>query len=265
MAEPTVRIVCVLAMPRTGTRQLARLFRRVEGFESFGEIFNPAKSYTLRASHLRALGDRLGAELVPDRADEHTIAAVRANPGAVLDVLAERAAPNIVATKLFPGHLERPLVGEHVVHRGDVVPIILRRRVIDCYASRLKAKAVNAWWGHDTTDVEVHADIENFARWIIGPQRWYRWCRDAIEQAGRPVHLMTFETDIEPGSQHTRTFIEQALRAHGLELDAPPHKIHRERRQDTNEHPADRIANWPDFERELERRDLLDLANGYFI
>jgi hypothetical protein len=260
-----VTILCLIGVPRTGSTQVMRALSSFHDVTAYGEIFHPNKCYGLRGPFLDELRGRTEESFPADPGAPATIDFVRHHPRQVLDALAEAAGSGCAALKIFPNHLEPELMDTEVLGRDDVEPVFLRRRVIDSYVSGLKSKQANAWQYHDTTDITAVADIDGFVSWSRNQQRWYTRCVEAVAAAGKPMRLMTYEREIEPGIHATFAYLSTLLEQIGVSAAGDPQAVDSMPRQDRSSDLSEKVENWEDFERDLRSRDLSPLAMGYFI
>lgn len=260
----TSPLVIVAAAPRTGSNMICNVLSGFERHKAHSEIFARDYPYTLEQPELLALEEMTGCILPRDKLGNieprtpTTTQLVYDEPGAVLDAIALTRQPQhtSVSFKLFGYHLPRA-VTRFIFERMDPAVIVVKRRLIDSYASKLKAQQLQRWVWADTTYVKVTADIRDFKYWYQRHKSWYE-------------HVEAYDADTlyyEEGFGSVDS-LEHALRAmipHDLgEWDASICRLRPLTKQDRNTEPGDKIANWDEFAAELEAEGLYDDAMGYF-
>lgn len=238
----------------------------LSGFErhkAHSEIFARDYPYTLEQPELLALEEMTGCILPRDKLGNieprtpTTTQLVYDEPGAVLDAIALTRQPQhtSVSFKLFGYHLPRA-VTRFIFGRMDPTVIVVKRRLIDSYASKLKAQQIQRWVWADTTYVKVTADIRDFKYWYQRHKGWYEHVFEAAKNSADLAY------------EHNMGSLEERLRyiiPHDLgDWDASRCRLRPLTKQDRNTEPGDKIANWDEFAAELEAEGLYDDAMGYF-
>lgn len=265
MIQP--RAVCLISVARTGTNHLISLLQgSCPDLIPAAEIFHKKTVFVGDDGVRQALAARLGVADDAATAPEF-VEAVRADPSRTIDVLdslRQQAGVTCFVFKVFPDHLDWPVVRRAILARHDVVPIFIVRRVIDQYISFQKAMASGVWRDTDTTNVKVDLSADHFQKWLNNRRRWYDEHRRFLDLIGQPYETLRYEDDIDakPGVAVAR--FRQAAKSLGIplaDLDAPV--AGGMERQDRAASPDDKVSNWPAFESELRSRGLLDNAMGH--
>lgn len=254
-----VGIICCIGIARTGSSQLVRIMESFDGVVSMGELFHPQ-----RPSQLSRLAAHTGLP-VQDLGPDDAVEFVRSDPVRVLDALERHAVPGQWNSfKLFDTHLPTDRALTQVIRRPDVAPIFLRRRVIDTYASKIKARTLARWHTEDTTDLAIDGDIDEFVGWADRCQQWYVRCGEEVRARGCGQHVITYEDDIDVGDASSARRVAAVLRSAGVEVDggSGPDSM---TKQDRSTELDEKFRDWPRFAAQLRERDRLDLALGYFI
>jgi len=257
------KILVTVSTPRSGTTHLFNVIREFPNLRVYAEIFNPVKAFGLDGELNEALTERRGKPLPSDRDDPETIDYVRSHPHQVLSAMEDLAGDRTVVVKLFPGHLDIDFVCEELLPRDDVAVIVVHRRVLDCYASVLKARQLQAWQRTDTTNMLVNGQIDHFASWARQNQEWFGRCGAALEGTDRS-RTINYEEHLDVERDRVTHHVANVLGELGLRPGEPDARRGLSK-QDLTPSAADKFDNWPEFRAELERRDLLDVAMGHFV
>lgn len=257
-----IPLVLVCAAPRTGTNHLCDILGGFERLKVRTEVFARDVAFSMSQEDFAALEAETGCRLPRTEAGGYHQAAptttqlVYDEPFATISALWKTKRPehNALSIKLFGYHLPRGVTNE--LFKLGAVPVIVKRRAIDSYASKLKAQALQQWILRDTTYVPVTADIADFRYWYGRHRAWYDYLREMAPDA--PV--LTYEDHIVPGVEalveHCRAVVPFDLgdwtERQGLRV------------QDRSASVADKIRNWDEFSAALEAEGMLDDAMGYF-
>lgn len=153
-------------------------------------------------------------------------------------------------------------VGRAIIDRRDTIVIFHRRRPIDVYISRAKAQRVQSSMRVDTTDLKIAIDARDFIKWWNEANAWYQRLEAECWLRNKQVHHLTYEDDIECGrAEMVRRFCA-IFAQHGLTGFMIPHeeRLRGLPRQDRSKDPADRVANWPEFQTRLAAMGCLEKA-----
>lgn len=240
-----VRIVCVLAMPRTGSTHLMRLLKGCPEFDVKSELFK--QGYKLRRADKRAIMAASG--LAPD--DELTEWR-RLNPAKVLDILFESGGGRPVFLKLFPGHLSERQIEAEMFPRSDIRYISLRRRPIECFISHCKARHYGVHGKVDTTSLKPSLNAKRFVFWARKARAWQDWIEAELAAKRLPFLDVIYETQLENvASQVALAGILDRLAGLGLPRVPLPKEIASGERQDREPDYRARVANWAEFESQI--------------
>jgi len=190
------------------------------------------------------------------------VAVIRSRPDLALACLRRFLAPEkrLLVFKVFFRHLSVQQVTESIVSQPDIHILFVRRRPIDTFISARKAQQVRTWQGIDTTDIKVAIDVDNFLRWWTARAAWYRDLERACWVRGKAFDHLSYETDIDlPPVEATRSFGARLARAGVTGLTLPDAVVGTSR-QDRTRDVAQKVENWPEFERELRARGKLNAA-----
>ncbi|MEZ5831881.1 MAG: sulfotransferase [Dongiaceae bacterium] len=257
-------LVCMLGVGRVGSNHLTRSLGSVPEIDSRAEIFNKARSYALTRPELKELSRRLGKRFKPSNRNPKALRAIKRRPGLVLDCIAALRQPQkrIVSFKVIFSQLTAGLIARQIIGRPDTIIVFLRRRPVEVYISQMKAWRLQEWHSVDTTDLKIQVDADEFLKWRRARDIWYRRLEAACWYRNKPFQHLTYEDDIDRRQSEAIYRFCALLEPYGLTGFTMPDdaKIKGLFRQDRNEDIADRVANWPDFQRRLETMGCLDKA-----
>jgi hypothetical protein len=236
--------------------------------DSRAEIFNPRRSYHMLEHELTELSRRMGESFEPYNQDPVALKAMRRRPELVLDCLASLMAPEkrILSFKVLTTHLTQSRIEQKIIERPDTIIVFLRRRPVDAFISRQKAKHLQMWRDTDTTGVKVEIDAAEFLKWWRMRAAWYMRLEAACWYRGKRFHHLTYEGDIAGSPAEAARRFRAILEQYGIADLAFPDdaRITGLERQDRNVEIADKVSNWPEFERRLEAMDCLEMAFAPF-
>jgi hypothetical protein len=248
-SETPIRMVCIFAVPRTGSSHLTRLLRNCEAFNVKSELFHSGQ-VGLRAAEREALRAAAGDAAIDERSLSQWR---RRNSGRTLEILSREGGGRPLFFKLFPGHQTKNQVKEQIFSRADVGYLILRRRPIECFISSLKAQYFGSHGKVDTTKLKPTLAAAEFADWARKTKDWYDWAVEELQQSGQPHLELTFEKELEGlSSEAALKNLLEGLSEMGLPDVALPKKIAAGERQDKEGDYRKRVANWAEFEAEVK-------------
>lgn len=245
----STRFVCILGMSRTGSSHLIRLLRNCGELNVKGELF-----------HIRSVGPLTGADKAKlAQASGGKTASPKAmcewrrrNPRQTMDVLYESGHRRPLVFKLFWDHLAKEVVADEILSRPDIGYMLLRRRPIDCYISKMKAAIVGAHEEINTTTIRPVLEPKPFIFWVRQVKDWYEWLDEEIRRRALPCFPLSFEQHIENRTaQETLFELQRRLEALGCPPISMPQTCEGRARQDREADYRRRVANWQDFEADL--------------
>lgn len=261
----TSPLVIVAAMPRSGSNHLCNVLSGYENHKAHSEVFARDYVYTMTDGELDLVEDITGCILPRDKFGQidpkasTTRQLVYDEPFATLDALARTRQPHqtSVSLKLFGYHLPRN-VTKVIFEELDPTVIVLTRRLIDAYISKLKAQQLQRWVWADTTYLKPQADIRDFQYWYLRNKSWY----DHVYQYAMGDFGLRYEDLGDPANLDEQV---RAAVSHDLgEWSAERCRLRPLTKQDRNTEPGDKIANWDAFAEELEAAGLYEAAHGHF-
>ena len=252
-----IPLILVCGAPRTGTNHLCDVMRGFEALKAHGEVFARDHMFTCSAEDVAALIDETGCQVPLHAGSPSTTQLAYEEPFATIAALwrARRPEHRALSLKLFGYHLPRGVTDE--LFRLGARPIVVKRRIIDAYASKLKAQRLQQWVKVDTTLVKVRGDVRDLRYYLDRHQRWYDYLAERCPDA--PV--LRYEDDIcgDPSA------LAERIRECVPEVDLGAWEARRGlSRQDRTQSVADKFANWDEFEAELVEHGLHNRVQGYF-
>jgi hypothetical protein len=229
------------------------LLRSCPDFNVKGEIFHPTT-----IGHYWSETDVMRLKIASNGkiTSEKDVCEWRArHPRQTLDVLFENGSRLPLAFKLFNGHLSKEQIATEIFRRDDVGYIILRRRPIESFISRIKAQTLGAHQDIDTTSTKPALHIAPFVKWGRNTRSWYHWLESEMAARKLPCGRLGYEVDIEGKSgRETLSRILTTLQTMGLPPCALPLQICGAIRQERESEYTNRVANWSQFEAEAMAR-----------
>jgi hypothetical protein len=169
-----------------------------------------------------------------------------------LDILYDSGDRRPLVFKLFYDHLPKQAVADEIFGCPDTGYILLRRRPVDSYISRMKAKVVERHEAVDTTAIKPELEAGPFIFWAGRVKEWYAWLDEEIRRRALPYFPFSFEQYIENRTEgETLSELCKRLEALGCPPVSMPLESHGHTRQDREPDYRNRVANWREFEAEL--------------
>lgn len=266
-------LVVEISGPRVGSTSFRKKLQAFPNIAALGEFFNPTAGpigLGLPEHLLMPFKEKAKErEILVEPTYKSLNAYVKTDPIGAVDIAL--AASNqqgfkVAILKLAPGHLETPHFTE-LVRRFQPIGAILHRSPINQYISREKAFQAKAWKEVDTTELRPTISTRAFLSWRWRQQHHLQMGRYILEREGRPYFVLSYEELYERGAdpiQLLKTRFENVGIALG-EADAAADDLPK---QDRSKSRADKVANWRDFEKDLEKigdkakLDTLDLKGN---
>ena len=256
----STRFVCILATSRTGSSHLVHLLQDCPELNVKGELFHVDNIGRLAKSDKAGLERASNGEIV----DRKTFCEWRRrHPRRTLDILYDTGGRRPLVFKLFWDHLAKEIIAGEIFSCSDTGYILLRRRPIDCYISRMKAAVIGQHARIDTTAIRPELEPERFIVWARIVKEWYDWLDAEISRRALPRFPLSFEQHIENRTaQEIMSELRERLEALGCPRVSRPGENQGHVRQDREPDYRKRVANWPEFETEVSSRapDLLRWA-----
>jgi hypothetical protein len=246
----TRSIICVIAVPRTGSNHVIRLLRNCAGLHVASEIFH-ATWHNWVTAYLPMLTDISGGEVV----DVETFAAWKAaHPRTFVEAMAAARDGTPFVFKLFPRHLPPDVLRDAIFGAPGIGFIILKRRPIECFISARKALVEGKWVGASTTDTRASLELGAFETWALRTQEWYARVEAETAQRSLAVAHLTYERHIRGNdNRQALAHLIAALSGLGIEDIEMPPIVKGLSVQDSEPDFRKRVANWDAFEAEAAR------------
>lgn len=227
--------VCLVSSPRTGANHILSLCDNLAEAQSFPHLF-----------------ETLAEQLAPDAAIAAATERTRA------------AGKRVMAFKLWHDMLPLEEAISIVADRPGVRLVLVMRRQIDAYVSWCKAIELGRWEGVDTSGLKLRASIDDFVAFMEAQERWFAHWQAWLGRRYFPVPTLRYETDIDQPPEWALRRLSAAAAQVGVTLRVPATLTSAGLvKQDRVKAAADKLANWPQFSRELTTRGLEKRAFGY--
>ncbi len=257
-------LLCLLAMPRTGSSYVSVLFDAHPQFQSHTELFHREAVFLRVADRAALLPElaRIARARSADIFDPALVAWARKFPRALLEFLSERRERRFLTFKVFPRHLSDDQLDPVHFDSPRIACLLLERHPLATYVSQLKARRTREFSHRDTSDLTVDADPAEFVEFVATRARWYERCRRALAARGKPVVTLTYESLASASEANALAMLVEAARAIGLNdvedasLDGARLRPKQDRRA-----PHESIGDWPKFAAEVAERGLGDLLS----
>jgi len=256
-------ILIVLSQPRSGTTQLAAQLATHSNINFLGEIFHDGQGFMctwggtpdFARPIIQGVAKQLGAS-DPDAAP-CALNCIRNDPAKTVNLLARTdfGRPQIFCFKIFPNHVSFAEY-KRILRLSRCHVLSLVRSPIDCFISRSKARTIAAFKSVDTTDIKPSIEARAFVKFWSSRRRFMRAnLRTTRELSVRNV-LATYE-NLYTADAASAEKVASLLKS--LNLEGGEHRPVRSLpRQDRSAGREDKVANWPEFVKQLE--DCGDLA-----
>jgi hypothetical protein len=152
----------------------------------------------------------------------------------------------VMSFPLFDGDLR----ADELAERTDTRFVLVVRKQIDTYLDLVCA------------DGRPSLDAGRLAEWLDAQEQWYARWRNLTARRGLPCPVLRYESDIEQAAERVMRRFSAAAGQLGVVLRLPP-TFPDLPVPAKPAAPADRVANWATFTRDLFARDLERRAYGY--
>lgn len=226
-------VICLIAAPRAGTH---RLCGALGDFEELA--CHPAP--------FRQAGD--------------------GNPSAWLDAAEAAAAAGgkrLMGFGLAPDDLPVETIEREIMPRPGLRAILVVRKQIDAYVSWLRSRYLGTMPAAGGARVRVKLDADRFEAWLDAQERWYGHWRDYFARRYLPCPVIRYELDIDQSRERVLRRFAAAAAQVGITLRLPATPGDRDERGSGRALLADKVANWPEFNRRIFARGLERRAFGY--
>jgi hypothetical protein len=185
-----------------------------------------------------------------------------------MDCLADLMAPgkSLLYFKVVRLQLSVQQVRNALIRRPDTIVIFLRRRPIDTFVSLRKALHVQHWVNHDTTELKINIDADDFIGWWGRTSAWFRKVEAACWALNKPFHRLHYEDDVDVPAEKTLRQFREILASYGVTdlTITSDQKLRVLKRQDRDRELSDRVANWSEFQQRLSDKGFLEKAFSPF-
>ncbi len=269
--DPSAKPLVIIASERTGTNYLCALLGHHPQIASYYEIFSNV-AVMMTDEEVKAL---CALQIWPfaHRSDPQLVERFKSSPHQIIKLIGselsskeiDREKERILSFKVFQGHLP-PKVLAQMIDKYSAIAVT--RRVIDTYISFVKATKTSAWLKLDTTQVKPALDIEDFVSWYEQRQTHYKQCANQyLETYHSKIEVLRYEEFTRGSNAENLAFVcEKISAATGVvfnrfsaEFDLKFWK------QDRNQSVTDKVANWSEFEKQLQQKGLLEAAFTSFL
>jgi hypothetical protein len=166
----------------------------------------------------------------------------------------------LMVYKVIIHQLDRDKLETVLQQRRPEVIVLVRKR-LDVWVSRLKAVEVGKWHHRDTTAIEVSVDVEQFVRWFKQVDDWYQFAMDVTGKLGLRVLVLDYDRDLDHPADEMRRSIALWLRLLRIRLPSGPvQDVTPRERQDAATDPFSKIKNGDEVRAKLIELGMLDYA-----
>jgi len=258
-----VKRLVLISCERSGTNWHQDLLRNNASVFALGELFNPIGAFGLvqyGQAGLTFFRDYFGDNTLQERSQRLT-AALRSEPEIylkLLENLADRQQKSVLSFLLFPDHLPDTAV-RSLLDGDNTIAVFLVRNRLPRYVSLLKAMTLDIWRRHDTTDLRVTIDFDDFLAVSRAADDWFRKTSEWAFVSDCTSHRVSYENDLDKPPAEAYAALCRLLEPH-LSPERPE-TIHSSFfKQDDNRDVFRTIVEGEEVRRELNRRELLDYA-----
>jgi LPS sulfotransferase NodH len=273
--DPLAKPLVILASERTGTNYLCELLSHHPQIAAYYEIFSNV-AVMMTDEEVKALCE-LQKWPFTYRSDPQLVKRFKGNSHQIIKLIGselsgsketgkeETGKRKILSFKVFQDHLPHTALAQMI---DDYSAIAITRRVIDSYVSFIKATETSAWLKLDTTQVKPTLYIEDFVDWYHQRQTYYKQCADRYLKAHHSkIEVLRYEEFTRGSNSENLAFICQKISAAtGIVLDHSSAEFDLKFwKQDKNQSVTEKVANWSEFEEQLQQKGLLEAAFTNFL
>ncbi|MGB3788919.1 MAG: hypothetical protein WA949_12985 [Phormidesmis sp.] len=269
-AGAVVRPLLIIGSERTGSNYLCDLLNTHPQIAAYYEIFSNV-GIMMRDSEVKALCEMQNWPFSGSRYDRDLISRFKDRPDRIIQLLEGGlpAGKEILSFKVFQNHLPSEKLIQ-LIQDYDVIAVT--RRVIDSYISFVKATETDEWLRLDTTRIQPALHIDNFVDWYSQRHAHYKLGAEHYTKTHhRAIPILRYEEFTRGSNLENLTFVcEKIASSMGIELDNSLGTSDMKfkfgfSKQDKNASVMDKVANWVEFEQQLQERGLLEIAADSFL
>lgn len=251
--------ICILSTQRSGTNYVCSLWWSLKKHWCFYELFSPEAVFGAE-DFLVDLGSSLRMNVTTIQSKDLLEYAHR-QPNELLDrlsTLVSKKGINSLSYKIFPNHLDDYNL-QSILRRKGLKVVLIERHPIDVYISLQKAQTFGSWINVPTTELTVELDFDDFLKWRSETADWFRHIEESLNDIGKQLFKLRYETDIRCRPEHHLDLIYRSLFDPS---ECPAEIVIRENtlieKQDRSSSYDRKVLNWAAFcsrARELEKLD----------
>ncbi len=265
MGEILAKPLVIIASERTGTNYLCNLLSHHPQVAAYYEIFANV-AIMMTDAEVKNLCEAQSWPFT-SRSDRTLIARFKSSPYRIIELIQNQllADQKILSFKVFQDHLPIKTLAQLI---EDYEAIVVTRRVIDTYVSFVKATTKDEWLRLDTTKIKPTLHIEDFIDWYRKRHDYYKLCANQyLKDHHREIEVLKYEDFTHGSNRENLVFVcKQIGDSIGICLDSPDTELDIEFwKQDKNPSVADKVENWAEFEKQLRKRDLFEVAFDSFL
>ena len=261
-----VQTLILIAIGRTGSNYLCNLLGRHPQIEARYEIFANVEATSLTDGEIEALSDMANYTFKSSE-DLELIKYLKTNYHQLIQVIKSRLTKEklIFSFKIFQDHLLPQAMTELI---DDSEVIFVTRTVIDTYISKMKALQLETWVQKDTTEFKPAIDANHFVHWYNENCRYYQSCAKKYRDTHhKEIEVLRYEHFTQGNDLENFYLVSDKISTlTGIQFTSPNVNFKSIFcKQDRNESIDKKVANWPEFEKQLKDKGYLDKALGNFL
>jgi LPS sulfotransferase NodH len=244
------------AHARSGSTYLCRLLGQIAAIKAYREVFHQRHGMIKR--HLEGDYARVAHRLRLSEVGEVAREQIAGDPQAFIDALADLNPGQIIAFKVFPGHLSG--AGLQQALRGARLVLLLERNLLHAHISSRIAMKTNRWGGHDTSTVKTRFHPDKFRQYCARITQYQNRVSDLADRLQVPITRLQYETMVDE-----RSVLADLAAQLGRLLDCRltvKRRPHDSRKQDRRVLASEKVTNPEELLEFLNRNDLSALNDG---
>ena len=227
------KTLVIFSIPRTGSNFFCNLINSFKEFECFGEVYHKKSvfaPYKRKIELINYLTQVRGAKEISigknDYEDLELLEYIHQHPDFFLESMQQTCQKKYLGFKIFQYHLSNEDMGRILLEKKDIIKVILKRNLLDVYASSLileenmKKLGGSAAHHFDTSKDKVRFEEEHFSKWLKRTRSYFSMFEDLSHQFPKEYFFVNYEDIHQYNSNKDKAlYIIRLLNKIGLKLD----------------------------------------------
>lgn len=257
--------ICIVAIPRTGTNYLCSLLSQHKDIDSKREIFHNKNHFSIKENEISDFLKMTNTRIAYNKTGE-IIDFLSKHPRDLTTYLLKNSKSNILSYKIFPSHLNRSILIKEIINDKNTTFLICKRKPIDSYISREKARLTKMHTKINTTDLLISICFEDYKTWYVQMKEWYEFIEKTIQDNNQKMEIIYYEDFTKKTDLSNLANILEHIRKLNIPIeDIDSIKLSNlQQKQDNNTDYTKKVSNWSEFFNDVSKEKWEDKIEIHF-